>query len=66
MYVRWRRMSVVMADIWRIIGGIMADGNTSEWRGNDDTGRPCKIFEKVQNRSGAISVTPTPPPLPRI
>ena len=37
-----------------------------EWRGNDGTGMPCKIFEKVQNRSGDISVTPTPPPLPRI
>lgn len=35
-----------------------------EWRGNGDAGIPCKIFEKVQNRSGAISVTPTPPPLP--
>ena len=40
----------------------MADGNTSEWRGNGDAGIPCKIFEKVQNRSGDISVTPHPPP----
>ena len=43
----------------------MADGNTSEWRGNGDAGIPRKIFEKVQNRSGDISVSPTPPPLPR-
>ena len=36
-----------------------------EWRSDGDAGIPCKIFEKVQNRSGAISVTPTPPPPPR-
>lgn len=40
----------------------MADVNTREWRGNDGTGRPYIFSEKVQNRSGDISVTPTPPP----
>lgn len=37
-----------------------------EWRRDGDAGIPCKIFEKVQNRSGDFFVTPTPPPLPRI
>lgn len=38
-----------------------------EWRENGDTGMPCKIFEKVQNRSGDFFVTPTPPaPSPNI
>ena len=40
----------------------MADGNTSEWRGNGDAGIPLKFFEKVQNRSGTSNGVNTPPP----